>query len=80
LPFIVISSAFYWLGNTLSYAQLAQRKVAWLLAPNIIPGVFSIIAGILLIPSLGVAGAILVYCLGNLLGALIFFLHFYKSK
>lgn len=79
LPFIVISSAFYWLGNTLSYSQLAQRKVALLLIPNIIPGVFSIIAGILIIPSLGVAGAILVYCLGNLIGALIFFFHFYKS-
>lgn len=58
LPLCALGNALIALGTVMSYTNFAANNTKLLILPNILPGVLSLLFGILLIPSFGIHGAI----------------------
>lgn len=79
LPFIASAVAFNSICTILTYAIFASRKTAMLIAANVIPGVFSIAFGYIVIGKHGFNGALVTFGLSNLMSGLLFLTAYRKA-
>lgn len=67
LPYMAVGVALSTLGTVMTYKDFAANQTRRLILPNVLPGTFSLLSGLILIPIYGLNGAIASFILAHTL-------------
>ncbi len=80
LPWMMIAYSLYVLSSIMALEIFAAKKTSYLLIPNIVPGVISILLGYFMINTYGLNGALYSYLATYLLYAILMFICVYSFR
>lgn len=80
LPWMMIAYSLYVLSSIMALEIFAAKKTSYLLIPNIVPGVISILLGYFMINTYGLNGALYSYLATYLLYAFLMFICVYSFR